>query len=266
MSSFFLEKGAPIWSICAVNWFNGFAPLEAAHNYKENAMSKHYALKATKRENAGKGAARSLRRENKVPAVIYGDKKEPVLITLESKDINIEYNKAHMFTNICDLDVDGQKIVVLARDVQLHPVKDVVEHVDFLRVNDATKIAVMVPVHFVDEDKCPSLSARGTLNITRHEVELLCFAKDIPESIDVSLSGKEHGDAVKISNAKLPKGVTPVINNRDFTIATLVPPKTAEQEDAENAEGSKANAPKSDAEVAAAAAAAKPAAKPAAKK
>lgn len=198
-------------------------------------MSKHYALKAAKRESAGKGAARSLRREDRVPAVIYGDKKEPLLISLSAKDVNIEYYKAHMFTNICDLEIDGEKQMVLARDVQLHPVKDVVEHVDFLRVTEKTKIAVMVPVHFINEDKCPSLAQRGTLNVTRHEIELLCSATDIPESIDVDLEGKEHGDAVKISNARLPKGVTPVITGRDFTIATLVPPKTAEQEAAEDA-------------------------------
>jgi large subunit ribosomal protein L25 len=198
-------------------------------------MSKHYALKAAKREKAGKGAARTLRRDQKVPAVIYGDNKAPVLITLTSKDINLEYNKAHMFTNLCDLDVDGEKIMVLARDVQLHPVKDVVEHVDFLRVNNNTKIKVMVPVHFINEDKCPSIAARGTLNVTRHEVELLCAAVNIPEFIEVDVAGKEHGDPVKISNAKLPSGVTPVITNRDFTIATLVPPKTADQEAAEEA-------------------------------
>lgn len=214
-------------------------------------MSKHYVLKATKREKAGKGAARTLRRENKVPAVIYGDKKEPVLITLESKDANIEYNKAHMFTNLCDLDIDGEKVMVLARDVQLHPVKDTVEHIDFLRVSNNTKIAVYVPVHFVDQDKCPSLDQKGTLNVTRHEVELVCFAKDIPEALEVSVAGKEHGDAVKISNANLPKGVEPAIKGRDFTIATLVPPKTAAQEEAENAAGAEENAPVSDEQVAA---------------
>jgi large subunit ribosomal protein L25 len=205
-------------------------------------MSKHYALKAAKREHAGKGAARSLRREERVPAVIYGDKKQPVLISLAAKDINIEYNKAHMFTNLCDLDVDGEKFMVLARDVQLHPVKDVVEHVDFLRVTEKTKIAVMVPVHFINEDKCPSLAQKGTLNVTRHEVELMCSATDIPEFIEADLEGKEHGDAVKISNARLPSGVTPVINNRDFTIATLVPPKTADQEAAEEAAAAAAGA------------------------
>lgn len=198
-------------------------------------MSKHFALTAAKRDGAGKGAARSLRRENRVPAVIYGDKKEPVLISLPSKEINIEYNKGHMFTNLCDLEVDGQKQMVLARDVQLHPVKDVVEHVDFLRVTEKTKIAVMVPVHFIHEDECPSLEQKGTLNVTRHEVELMCSAVNIPEYLEVSLKGKEHGDAVKISNALLPKGVTPVITNRDFTIATLLAPKTADQEAAEDA-------------------------------
>lgn len=191
-------------------------------------MSKHYILAAAKRDQAGKGAARSLRREDKVPAVIYGDKKEPVLISLSAKEINIEYNKGHMFTNLCDLDVEGQKHLLLARDVQLHPVTDRVEHVDFMRVTPKTKIAVYVPVKFIDEDKSPSISNKGTLNVVRHEVELLCTATDIPEYIEVSVEGRQHGDAVKISNAVLPKGTSPVITNRDFTIATLVPPRTAD--------------------------------------
>lgn len=196
-------------------------------------MSNHYVLTAAKRDQAGKGAARSLRRENRIPAVIYGDKKEPVLISLPSKEVNIEYYKGHMFTNLCDMDVDGQKQLLLARDVQLHPVTDVVEHVDFIRVTPKTKIAVYVPVKFINEDKSPSLSSRGTLNVVRHEVELFCTAIDIPEYVEVNVEGKEHGDAVKISNAVLPKGTSPVITNRDFTIATLVPPRTADQDAAE---------------------------------
>ncbi|MCC6597921.1 MAG: 50S ribosomal protein L25/general stress protein Ctc [Alphaproteobacteria bacterium] len=198
-------------------------------------MSKHYALTAAKRDQAGKGAARSIRRENRIPAVIYGDKKEPVLISLPAKEVNIEYNKGHMYTNLCDMDVDGQKHLVLVRDVQLHPVKDVVEHVDFMRVTAKTRIAVYVPVRFINEDKSPSIYNKGTLNIVRHEVELLCGATSIPEFIEVDIEGKAHGDAVKISNAVLPKGITPVITNRDFTIATLVAPKTAAQAEAEDA-------------------------------
>src|SRR5262245_20494073 len=121
--------------------------------------SRNYAVKAQTRDRAGKGVARELRRQNKVPAVIYGDNKEPVKISLDAKEINMEYNKGHMLTSLCDLDVDGGKHQVLARDVQLHPVTDRVEHVDFLRVNAKTKIAVMVPVHFINEQDCPGLVA-----------------------------------------------------------------------------------------------------------
>jgi large subunit ribosomal protein L25 len=198
-------------------------------------MSKNYAMTAAKRERAGKGVARSLRRDGLIPAVIYGDNKEPIKISMNLNAINVEYNRGHMYTNLCELTLDGQKHLVLARDVQLHPVTDVVEHVDFLRVSAKTKIAVMVPVHFIDQDKCPGLDRKAILNVVRHEVELWCSATDIPEQLDVSLAGKDFGDAVKISNAHLPKGASPVITNRDFTIATVVAPKTLEQEAAEEA-------------------------------
>lgn len=198
-------------------------------------MAKTYELSADSREEAGKGAARSLRREGKTPAIIYGDKKEPVKITLDSNTINVEYNRGHMFTTLCNVNVGNDKHLVLARDVQLHPVTDVVEHVDFLRVNDKTKIAVSVPVHFINEEKSPSLKEGGTLNVVRFEVELLCKAIAIPDFIEVDLEGKENGDAAKMSDAKLPEGTKPIIDDRDFTIATLVAPKTAEQLEAEEA-------------------------------
>lgn len=197
-------------------------------------MAKHYALKAEKREKAGKGAARSLRREGKIPAVIYGDKKEPVTITLDMNRVNVEYNKGHIFTTLCDLDVDGTNHLVLVRDSQKHPVTDVVEHVDFLRVTEKTLIAIMVPVHFFNHDKSPSIKNKGTLNVTRHEVEVLCQAQNMPESIQVNLEGKEHGDAVRAHDAILPPGAKFVIE-RDFTIATMLAPKTAAQEEAEEA-------------------------------
>ncbi len=200
-------------------------------------MSKNYALKAEKRDRAGKGVARSLRRAGRSPAVIYGDNKEPVKISLSENMVNVEYNKGRMFTTLCELDVDGSTNIVLARDVQLHPVTDVVEHVDFLRVNNKTKIAVNVPVKFINEDKCPSIDGKGTLNVTRYTVELLCSAMSIPEVLEVSVEGKEHGDAVKVSDANMPDSASPVITDRDFTIATLIAPKTAEQEEAEEAAG-----------------------------
>jgi len=203
-------------------------------------MSKNYAMKADVRERAGKGIARSLRRAGKTPAVIYGDKKEPIKITLSENEINVEYNRGRIFTTLCDLTVDKEKHLVLARDVQLHPVTDVVEHVDFLRVTNKTKLSVDVPVQFINEDKCPSIEQKGTVNVVRHTVELLVSATAIPDFIEVNLEGKEHGDSVNVSDATLPEGATPVITDRDFTIATLLPPKTAEQEEAEEAAAAEA--------------------------
>jgi large subunit ribosomal protein L25 len=210
-------------------------------------MSKNYALKAESRDRAGKGVARSLRRENKVPAVVYGDAKAPVKISLTSKETNIEFNKGHMFTNLCDLEVDGQKHLVLARDVQVHPVTDRVEHIDFLRVTAKTKIAVKVPVHFINEDKSPGLTAdKGVLNVVRHEAELLCTATNIPEEIVFDLSGTKIGEAVRINDGNLGDAV-PADRSRNYVIATLQAPKQFVEE--------VIVAPVSDEEAAAAAAA-----------
>ncbi len=204
-------------------------------------MSKNYAIKADIRERAGKGIARSLRRAGRTPAVIYGDKKEPVNISISSNEINVEYNKGMMFTTLCDVNVEGgDKHLVLARDVQLHPVTDIVEHVDFLRVTKKTKLSVDVPVQFINEDKCPSIDQKGTVNVVRHTVELICSAINIPDFIEVDLEGKEHGDSVNVSDANLPEGSSPVITDRDFTIATLLAPKTAEQLEAEDAAAAEA--------------------------
>lgn len=192
--------------------------------------TKHYALKAEKRDRAGKGAARSLRRENKVPAVIYGDGKAPVSITLAGKDANLEYQKGHMFTSLCDMDVAGEKTMVLARDVQLHPVSDRVEHIDFLRVNNKTLIAVKVPVELLNYETSKAAADKGIVNYVRYEVELVCRATDIPEVIEIEAGHLSIGDALKSSNAKLPAGAKFAISDRDFTIATVVAPRTAEQE------------------------------------
>ncbi len=191
-------------------------------------MPKNYALKAEIRDRAGKGIARSLRRDGKTPAVIYGDKKEPVKIALDSNTINTEFNKGQMFTTLCDLEVGNDKHLVLARDVQTHPVTDVVEHVDFLRVTPKTQIVVNVPVQFINEDKSPGIQEKGILNVVRYTVELRCTAVNIPENIEVNLEGKEHGDSINVSDAHLPEGAKPVIEDRDFTIATLLAPKKIE--------------------------------------
>ncbi len=195
-------------------------------------MSKHYALKAEARERAGKGVARELRRDSKIPAVIYGDGKAPVSITLPVKEITLEYLKGHMFQTLCDLEVGKDKHVVLARDVQLDPVTDRVLHVDFLRVTDKTKIAVPVPLHFINEEECPGLIAKGVLNIAYHDLVLSCLAKDIPEFLEVDLTPYSIGDAIKLSTVKMPQGVSLADKGRhDVTLATIVEPKEYVEEE-----------------------------------
>ena len=208
-------------------------------------MTKHYAMSATKRERAGKGVARALRRDAQTPAVVYGDKKAPITVSLPSKETNLEYNKGHMFTTLCDLDIDGEKVQVLARDVQLHPVTDNVLHVDFLRVTDKTTIKVAVPVHFTNQETCPGLKAKGILNVIRHDVELVCQARSIPDSIEVDMSEFKIGDTIKISNATMPAGAKPAITDRDFTLAAIAAPRIVlddEPEEGEGEEGAEASA------------------------
>jgi large subunit ribosomal protein L25 len=192
--------------------------------------AKKLAMTAELREGTGKGTARAIRREKKIPAVIYGDKKEPVTISLNAKDFTLEYKKGHLYTTLIDVTVDGKKEMVLTRDIQTHPVTDFIIHADFLRVSAKTKIAVDVPVHFINEEKSPALESRGILNVVRHTIELYCQATNIPEQVEVNLEGKEYGDSVNLSDATLPDGTSSVIDDRDFTIATIVEPREEEEE------------------------------------
>jgi large subunit ribosomal protein L25 len=183
-----------------------------------------YELKAELRERVGKGSSRELRRNGLIPAVIYGDKQVPLSISLSSKDVTLKIHAGGFMTTVATIDVGGEKISVLPKDYQLDPVRDFTMHVDFLRVSGNTTVTVEVPVHFVNEDKSPGIKIGGVLNIVRHEVELHCPANDIPEFLTIDLSGHKIGDSLHISHVKLPAGVTPVISDRDFTIATIVAP------------------------------------------
>lgn len=184
-------------------------------------MSGTYELKAEAREQVGKGSARAVRRDGKVPAVIYGDKQPPLAIALSYKDVYYKIHGGGFLTTVATIDVGGKKIQVLPKDYQLDPVKDTPVHVDFLRVGKDTEVNVEVPVHFVNEDKSPGIKRGGVLNIVRHEVEFHCPANAIPEFITVDLSGADIGDSIHISAVKLSAGVRPVIHDRDFTIATI---------------------------------------------
>ncbi|WP_420962601.1 50S ribosomal protein L25/general stress protein Ctc [Brucella sp. IR073] len=197
-------------------------------------MSKPYELKAEARERVGKGSARELRRNGKVPAVIYGDKQEPVSIALSYKDIYYKIHGGGFKTTIATIDVDGKKYQVLPKDYQLDPVKDFPIHVDFLRVSEKSVVHVNIPVHFINDEAAPGIKRGGVLNIVRHDIEATVPANAIPDFIEVDLTGLDLGDSVHISAVKLPQGVTPVIQDRDFTIATIAAPAGLKSE--ENAE------------------------------
>jgi large subunit ribosomal protein L25 len=202
----------------------------APYNAKGNAMSNTYELKAEAREQVGKGSARAVRRNGKVPAVIYGDKQPPLAITLPYKEIFYKIHGGGFLTTVATIDVDGKKIQVLPKDYQLDPVKDFPMHVDFLRVGKDTQVTVNVPVHFINEEKSPGIKRGGTLNVVRHEVEFHCPANAIPDFITVDLDGADIGDSIHISAVKLPAGIKAVISDRDFTIATIAGTAAAKQE------------------------------------
>jgi len=187
-------------------------------------MSQTRSISAEKRDRAGKGSARSARRAGRVPAVIYGDGKAPESITLSFNELNNNINKGRFLSTLYNVEIDGRKERVLPRDVQFDVVTDAPLHVDFLRIGKGKKIPVMVPVHFTNEPASPGLKRGGVLNVVRHEVELLCPADEIPESIEIDLTGLEIGDGMHISRVTLPEGVTPTIIDRDFTIATITAP------------------------------------------
>jgi large subunit ribosomal protein L25 len=207
---------------------------------KELAMSDTTTISAEQRERVGKGSARAARRAGLVPAVIYGDKKDPVGINLNARDITRIVHQPGIYGRLLDIDLSGKKHTVLTRDIQFHPVTDVILHMDFLRVSGSAKVAVAVPVEFINEDSCPGLRIGGVLNVVRYEVELLCPATAIPEKITVDLDGIKIGDSIHISAIPLPDGVKPTITDRDFTVATIASPGGGvknEDEEGEDAEG-----------------------------
>ena len=192
-------------------------------------MSETLKLSAEMRERAGKGASRAVRLTGRVPAVIYGNKLAPVTIHVEEKLLVRHLHTGHFMNSVVELDLGGTVERTLPRDVQFHPVTDRPVHVDFLRLGANAVISVMVPVHFIDEDKSVGMKKGAVLNVVRHEVELTCPADSIPDQLNVSVAGKDVGDSIHISSVTLPEGVKPVID-RDFTIATLVAPSALRSE------------------------------------
>jgi large subunit ribosomal protein L25 len=198
-------------------------------------MSEQLTLPAETRDRAGKGASRALRRDGRVPAVVYGQKKDALSIHVEEKLLSKMLSTGHFMNSIVMIDVGGKATRTLPKAVDFHPVTSRPTHVDFLRISEHTKVTVAVPVRFDNEDASPGLKRGGVLNVVQHEIELTCDAAHIPDEIHVPLDGLEIGDSIHISQVKLPQGAEPTITDRDFTVATLVAPSAMKSEDEETA-------------------------------
>jgi large subunit ribosomal protein L25 len=198
-------------------------------------MSEQLTLPAEARDRAGKGASRALRRDGRVPAVIYGEKKEALSIHVEEKLLSKMLSTGHFMNSVVMIDFKGKPQRTLPKAVDFHPVTSRPIHVDFLRIGEHTKVHVAVPMRFDDEEESPGLKRGGVLNVVVHELEIVCDAAHIPNEIHVSLQGLEIGDSVHISQVKLPDGVTPWNDEEDFTVATIVAPSAMKAEEEETA-------------------------------
>ena len=196
--------------------------------------------------NKDTGSTKSLLTKGMVPGIIYGKGSEPTKIALEDKILKKLMNSGSFYSTIIDIDISGNVEKILPKQLQYHPVSDRLIHFDFLRVQENTKVNVEIPIEFLNQEKCPGLKKGGVLNTVRRLVELTCNANNIPNKLEFDLIESEIGDAVKISNIKLPEGVSPTITDRDFVIATLVPPtvevetkteETSEESTEETSEG-----------------------------
>jgi large subunit ribosomal protein L25 len=211
------------------------APLEAAAGFiTENTdMTDVITFEVQKRDRAGKGAARAIRREGLVPGVIYGDKQAPVMFAMDPRPLIAALNKPGFYTHQYSVVVDGEAHTCMAQDVQFGVVSDFPMHLDFLRVGKDTVVTTLVPVHFINQEKSPGLKKGGVLNIVRHEIEVSAKPADLPETIVVDLGTADLNDSLHISSVTLPAGVTPTITDRDFTIATIATPSGLKSDAAE---------------------------------
>ena len=194
-------------------------------------MSEQLTLPAETRDRAGKGASRELRNSGRVPAVVYGANQEPLSIHVEEKLLAKMLSTGHFMNSVVMIDAGGKTTRTLPKDVQFHPVTSRPVHVDFLRIGEHSKVTVAVPVRFSDEEESPGIKRGAVLNIVKHDVELSVDAAEIPDDIEISLKGLDVGDSIHISNVTLPKGATPTITDRDFTIATIVAPSALKSDE-----------------------------------
>jgi large subunit ribosomal protein L25 len=195
-------------------------------------------LNATLREDMGKGASRRLRHAKQLPAIVYGSGKDPVSITLQQKDVQHELPNEQFYSQVLSLVIDGAAEDVLLRDIQHHPYRQEVMHMDFIRIDQNQAVHVHSPLHFVGEDVSPGVKTEGgVVSHVMNEVELECLPKDIPEFIEVDLSEMHVGDIIHLSDLKLPEGASVVAlkhgEEYDSTVVSMHVRKGGAEEAAE---------------------------------
>jgi large subunit ribosomal protein L25 len=170
-----------------------------------------------------------------VPAVVYGEKQEPLSVHVEEKLLSKMLSTGHFMNSVVMVEVGGKANRTLPKAVDFHPVTSRPIHVDFLRIGEHSKVNVNIPVRFDNEDDSPGLTRGGVLNVVQHEIELICDASEIPDELHIDLTGLDIGDSIHISQVTLPKGAKTAIDDRDFTVATIVAPSAMKAEEEEAA-------------------------------
>ena len=201
-------------------------------------------LEASIRNTKTKGELNTLRQNGEVPAIIYGGTEKNQKVSLSKKQIKYLIEQENFLSNIISLNIDGQTIKALPREVSYDILTDDPIHIDFLRIVKGAKIIIEIPVRFINNEKSPGLKRGGVLNIVRRKIELKCVTENVPNELVVDLEGLEIGTSIKISSISLPENVSPTIQGRDFVIATVAAPtvvkepeKPAEAAEGETAEG-----------------------------
>ena len=184
-------------------------------------MSSPRILEAKERTATGSGVARAVRREKRVPGIVYGDTKDPFMVTICQKSLLTECSRPGFFSRIMTLNVDGKDHVVIARDIQYHTVTDMPLHIDFQRVTKNSRVVVQIPIHFINEDKSPTLKRGGTLNVIVHALDIQCSPDSIPESFTIDLSGIDGNHSITLDSLTLPHNVKAANAQRDHVLATV---------------------------------------------
>lgn len=210
-------------------------------------MAEWTEISAAARQDIGKGAVGRLRKQGRVPGVIYGDKQPPAPISFDHTELWLHIRTGQFLNTIFTVNVDGGSIRAIPRDVQMDPVRDFPLHVDFLRLGEGARINVEVPVHFINDEESPGLKRGGVLNIVRHAIEVRCVAESIPEFLEADLTGLDIGDTIHASAIPLPENVALTVTDRDFTVATIAG-RMAEIREDEEAEDEEAAAEREEAE------------------